>query len=194
MFLSYVSITSRRHKNATYLIADNRIAEQAGWDREMLAIELGELIDLLPIEGFDVSVTGFDTSEIDLLLADMAISKNEPQEAIPLPPRNAVSKPGDLWQLGKHRLLCGDAQQANQFSRLMNGASAAAVFCDPPYNLRVSTIGGRGRNKHPEFAFGSGEMQPQQFQTIPFQNTCQRYRRLGRRCDPFRLHGLASCC
>jgi DNA modification methylase len=94
----------------------------------------------------------------------MIISENEPQETIPLPPRNAVSEPGDLWHLGKHRLLCGDAQQANQLSRLMNGASAAAVFCDPPYNLRVSSIGGRGRNKHPEFAFGSGEMQPQQFQ------------------------------
>ena len=147
-----------------YLIADNRIAEQAGWDREMLAIELGELIDLLPIEGFDISLTGFDTPEIDLLLADMAISRSEPREAIPLPPRSGVSEPGDLWHLGKHRLLCGDARQANQLSRLMDGASAAAVFCDPPYNLRVSSIGGRGRNKHPEFAFGSGEMTPTQFQ------------------------------
>ena len=147
-----------------YLIADNKIAEQAGWDREMLAIELGELVDLLPVEGFDVSVTGFETSEIDLLFADMSASRNEPQEAIPTPPQNAVTEPGDLWLLGKHRLLCGDAQQPDQFCRLMNGASATAVFCDPPYNLRVSNIGGRGRIRHPEFAFGSGEMQPQQFQ------------------------------
>jgi DNA modification methylase len=166
--LTHVPVVRFDHLTAAqkraYLIADNRIAEQAGWDREMLAIELGELIDLLPIEGFDISLTGFDTPEIDLLLADLAISQNEPQEAIPPPPRNAVSKQGDLWHLGKHRLLCGDAQQANQLSRLMDGASAAAVFCDPPYNLRVSSIGGRGRNKHPEFAFGSGEMLPQQFQ------------------------------
>jgi DNA modification methylase len=147
-----------------YLIADNKIAEQAGWDREMLAIELGELIELLPVEGFDVSVTGFETSEIDLLFADMAASYSEPEEAIPPPPRNAVTERGDLWLLGKHRLLCGDAQQTKQFSRLMNGASAKAVFCDPPYNLRVSAIGGRGRIRHPEFAFASGEMQPQQFQ------------------------------
>lgn len=166
--LTHVPVVRFDHLTAAqkraYLIADNRIAEQAGWDREMLAIELGELVDLLPIEGFDISLTGFDTPEIDLLLADMAVSRSEPQEAIPLPPRSAVSKPGDLWHLGKHRLLCGDAQQANQLSRLMNGALAAAVFCDPPYNLRVSSIGGRGRNKHPEFAFGSGEMQPRQFQ------------------------------
>jgi DNA modification methylase len=147
-----------------FLIADNRIAEQAGWNREMLAIELGELVDLLPIEGLDVSVTGFETSEIDLLLADMAASRNEPPEAIPPPPRNAVTERGDLWLLGKHRLLCGDAQQPKQFARLMDGAQAAAVFCDPPYNLRVSSIGGRGRIRHPEFAFGSGEMQPAQFQ------------------------------
>ena len=146
-----------------YLIADNKIAQEAGWDREILAIELGELIELLPAEGFDVSVTGFETSEIDLLLADMTASSNEPQEAIPSPPVNPVTKQGDLWQLGRHRLLCGDAQQPNQVTRLMSGASAAAVFCDPPYNLRVSSIGGRGRVRHPEFAFGSGEMQPQQF-------------------------------
>jgi ParB-like chromosome segregation protein Spo0J len=101
-----------------YLIADNKIAEQAGWDREMLAIELGESVDLLPAEGFDVSVTGFETSEIDLLFADMAASKNELQEAIPPPPRTAVTERGDLWLLGKHRLLCGDAQQTNQFRTL----------------------------------------------------------------------------
>jgi len=147
-----------------YLIADNRIAERAGWNREMLAIELGELIDLLPADGFDVSITGFETSEIDLLIADMASSNNEPAELVPSPPRKAVTQRGDLWCLGKHRLLCGDAQQAKQFARLMNGASAAAIFCDPPYNLRASSIGGRGRIRHPDFAFGSGEMNPAQFQ------------------------------
>lgn len=66
-----------------YLIADNKIAEQAGWSREILAIELGELIDLLPAEGFDVSVTGFEAAEIDLLLADLAPSRPEPEDALP---------------------------------------------------------------------------------------------------------------
>jgi DNA modification methylase len=147
-----------------FLIADNRIAEQAGWDREMLAIELGELVDLLPIEGLDVSVTGFETSEIDLLLADMATSRNEPPEAIPCPPQSAVSEGGDLWLLGKkHRLLCGDAQDPNNLTRLMNGTSAIAIFCDPPYNLSASLLGWRGRIRHPDFAFASGEMNPDQY-------------------------------
>ena len=66
-----------------YVIADNKIAEQAGWDRELLSIELGELIDLLPIEGLDISMTGFETAEIDLLLADMACASPDPEDVIP---------------------------------------------------------------------------------------------------------------
>jgi DNA modification methylase len=158
----HLSVAQKR----AYLIADNKIAEQAGWDREILAIELSELIDLLPAEGFDVSLTGFEAPEIDLLLADMACSKQEPED-IPLPlPRNPVTGRGDLWLLGKHRLLCGDAREAGDFARLMEGALASAVFCDPPYNLRVSAIGGRGRVRHREFAFASGEMLPSQFRTF----------------------------
>jgi DNA modification methylase len=131
----------------------------------LLAIELSELTELLPAEGLDVSLTGFDVPEIDLLLADMAAAPtHEPHDIIPPLPQHPVTQLGDLWHLGRHRLSCADAQKANSLARLMNGISAAAVFCDPPYNLRVSAIGGRGRNKHPEFAFASGEMQPQQFQ------------------------------
>src|SRR5271166_6859094 len=117
-----------------YVIADNKIAEQAGWDREMLAIELGELIDLLPVEGLDISLTGFETPEIDLLLADMASSRPGPEDAVPAVPVTAATRRGDLWLLGKHRLLCGDAREPRDFDRAMNGALAAAVFCDPPYN------------------------------------------------------------
>jgi DNA modification methylase len=146
-----------------YVIADNKIAEQAGWDREMLAIELGELIDLLPVEGLDISLTGFETPEIDLLLADMASSRPDPEDALPTLPETAVTRRGDRWLLGKHRLLCGDAREPKDFNRAMSGARAAAVFTDPPYNLRVRAIGGRGRIKHPEFAFASGEMSKAQF-------------------------------
>src|SRR5262249_5257735 len=103
-----------------------------------------ELIDLLPAEGFDVSLTGFEAPEIDLLLADMASSRPEPEDIPPALPRNPLTRSGDLWLLGKHRLLCGDARQAADFTRLMDGALAAAVFCDPPYNRRVREIGGRG--------------------------------------------------
>jgi DNA modification methylase len=146
-----------------YLITDNKIAEQAGWDREMLAVELGELIDLLPTEGFDVSLTGFDAAEIDLLLADMAASRPEPEDVLPGLPSKPASRRGDLWRLGKQRLLCGDTRDPDDFVRLMNGALASAIFCDPPYNLRVSGIGGRGRTQHPEFAFASGEMSSPQY-------------------------------
>lgn len=146
-----------------YVLADNRIAEQAGWDRELLALELGELADLLPAEGLDVTLTGFDAAEVDLLLADMAESRNDPDDALPPLPRRATSQLGDLWALGKHRLLCGDARNRADVSRLMAGAAAAAAFTDPPYNLRVAAIGGRGRIRHPEFAFASGEMTSEQF-------------------------------
>jgi DNA modification methylase len=146
-----------------YVIADNRIAEQAGWDREILSIELGELIDLLPAEGLDISLTGFEIPEIDLLMADMAAPKVGPEDTPPPLPKKPVTRRGDLWQLGKHRLLCGDARVAGDFTRLMNGAAAAAVFCDPPYNLRARAIGGRGRIRHPDFTVASGEMQSEQF-------------------------------
>ncbi len=146
-----------------YLIADNKIAEQAGWDRELLAIELEELIDLLPADGFDVSITGFEAAEIDLLFADMAAARPQPEDTLPSLPSKPVTCRGDLWQLGKHRILCGDAREPRDFTRLMGGALAAAVFCDPPYNVRVGSIGGRGRTHHPEFAFASGEMSTRQF-------------------------------
>jgi DNA modification methylase len=146
-----------------YVIADNKIAEQAGWDREILALELGELIDLLPAEDLDVSLTGFEAAEIDLLMADLSASRPAPEDAVVSPPSDPVTVPGDLWLLGKHRLLCGDAQEPGDFVRLMAGKVAAAVFCDPPYNIRVRSIVGRGRTRHSEFAFASGEMSPAQF-------------------------------
>ena len=167
--LSHVPVIRFDHLTATqkraYLIADNKIAEKAGWDREILAIELGELIDIMPAEGLDVSLTGFEAPEIDLLLADMA-TRPEPDDILPPFPPNPASRRGDLWLLGKHRLLCGDARHADDFARLMNGASASAVFCDPPYNVRVSAIGGRGRVRHPEFAFASGEMPRAQYRNF----------------------------
>ena len=152
-----------RAQKRAYLIADNRIAELAGWDREILAIEFGELTDLLPMEGLDISLTGFETAEIDSILIDAASSRPEPDDAPPSLPRNAVTQPAELWLLGKHRLLCGDAQESSNFTRLMDGVLAAAVFCDPPYNQKVSTIGGRGQVQHPEFAYASGEMDWQQY-------------------------------
>jgi ParB-like chromosome segregation protein Spo0J len=146
-----------------YAIADNRIAEQAGWDRELLSVELAELIELLPTKGLDVTLTGFEVGEIDLLLADVAAVPAVPKDELPPVPIKLVSRHGNLWQLGKHRLLCGDARRAADFTRLMNQTAAAAVICDPPYNLRARAIGGRGKKQHPDFAFASGEMLSAQF-------------------------------
>jgi ParB-like chromosome segregation protein Spo0J len=83
-----------------YLIADNRIAEQAGWDHELLAIELGELIELLPAEGLDATLTGFEVTEIDLLIANMATSPPAQEDVLPTMPNEVVSRSGDLWELG----------------------------------------------------------------------------------------------
>lgn len=113
-------------------------------------------------EGLDVSITGFATPEVDLLLEDMA-SSTLPEEKLPSLPQRPVTQEGDLWQLGKHRLLCADSHKVASFHQLLEGELVDAVFCDPPYNVRVRSIGGRGRIQHQEFAFASGEMSSDQF-------------------------------
>jgi len=146
-------------------IADNKIAQNAGWDRELLAIEIPELMELLPTDGLDVSILGFDPAEIDQLETDFEPHSREPEDE--LDPAWAdgtpVSKAGDLWILGKHRLLCGDARNAGDLARLMNGCTADLAFLDPPYNVRVAGVVGRGKTKHTEFAMASGEMSPADF-------------------------------
>jgi 16S rRNA G966 N2-methylase RsmD len=142
------------------LLADNRIAQSAGWDRERLASELLSLPELLVEDGLDITVTGFEPAEIDALLADFEDDVADPADTIN--PTHfagpAVSEPGDFWQLGKHRLLCGDARDCGQLNRLMGRERAHMAFLDPPYNVRVRDIVGRGQVKHQEFAMASGEM------------------------------------
>ena len=141
-------------------IADNKIAENAGWDRERLAIEIPELAGLLEAEGLDLSILGFEAVEIDQLVTDFEEGLADPQDGIEPGwlKDYAVSKPGDIWVLGAHRLLCGDARSAADITRLMRNCLADMAFLDPPYNLRIGGVVGRGRTKHSEFAMGSGEM------------------------------------
>jgi putative heme iron utilization protein len=141
-------------------LADNRIAASAGWDREMLASELPELADILVVEGLDVSITGFSPVEIDQLAVDFEEDSSDPNDTVDPAWTTAapVSKAGDLWQLGGHRLLCGDARNASDLTRLMGESRAAMGFADPPFNVRVAGIVGRGRVKHAEFAMASGEL------------------------------------
>jgi len=165
--LSHVPVirvdTLTPEQKRAFSLADNKIAEHAGWDRERLAIELGELADLLPTVGLDVSITGFEVGEIDLLLADMAQSARDVCADVPAVPERAMARLGDQWVLGKHRLLCGDSRDPRHFKKLMRRDLASACFCDPPYNVRVSSIVGRGKHKHREFAFASGEMSTSKF-------------------------------
>jgi DNA modification methylase len=141
-------------------IADNRIAENSGWNRERLAIEIPELAELLEADGLDVSILGFEAVEIDQLVTDFEEDAADPQDAIePQWLKDwAVSKPGDLWVLGPHRLACGDARSAADVARLMARCRADMAFLDPPYNRRIAGAVGRGRTKHSEFIMASGEM------------------------------------
>lgn len=131
-----------------YVIADNKLALNAGWNDELLAAELHALNG----EGFDMALTGFDEIELDRLLApledddsqDAGGSDADPDEA-PEVPRAAVSRPGDLWLLGKHRLLCGDSTDGSSVARLMGGDRASLLFTSPPYGQqRDYTTGGIG--------------------------------------------------
>lgn len=147
-----------------YILADNKIALDAGWDKELLALELQDLIDL----DFEVEFTGFCAAEIDTVLdearaADLART-DAPEDAIPSAAGPAVSRLGDVWLLGQHRLACGDAQDAEVFRALLGQDAVDLVFTDPPYNVKIDgNVCGLGSVRHREFAFASGEMSARQF-------------------------------
>jgi DNA modification methylase len=114
-----------------YRLADNRTHEDAEWDEELLAIELGELDGL----GFELDLTGFDAVELEELLGNAAIDGLTDDDEVPEAPEVAVSKEGDIWLLGDHRLICGDSTKAKTMKTLMGDELADMVFTDPPYNV-----------------------------------------------------------
>jgi DNA modification methylase len=147
-----------------FVLADNKIAQNAGWDRLSLAAEFGELADLLIEEHMDLEITGFETAELDAIASDFETSLHSPPEDIPHLPATPVTRAGDLWTAGDHRVACGDSRHSEVFKRLMRGEKAFMVFTDPPYNVRISGhVGGRGRTKHREFGVASGELSPSEF-------------------------------
>jgi DNA modification methylase len=130
-----------------YLIADNALALNAGWDDALLAEELAWLRD----ERFDLDLIGFDASELErlLALADGEGASDEAEDEVPEPPKEPVSKPGNLWVLGSHRLLCGDATVLADVERVLDGQLADMTFCDPPYNVDyTNTPKDKLRGKH----------------------------------------------
>jgi hypothetical protein len=119
-----------------YVIADNKLALNAGWDREILAIEFQHLSGL-DLE-FDIEITGFETAEIDLLADGPGTQpSDDPADWQPAVGTQAVTRSGDLWQLGDHRLLCGDARDPEAYTALLDDEQARLMFADPPYNVRI---------------------------------------------------------
>jgi DNA modification methylase len=149
-----------------YAIAENRLAELAGWDPQILSIELHGLIEF----GYDVELTGFAQAEIDLILEEAAGRIDDAHSGDDIEPilgSRAVSRPDDIWQLGEHRLLCGDALDNNAYRHLLGGSKADVVFTDPPYNVPVhGHVSGKGQLRHREFAMASGEMSSVEFETF----------------------------
>lgn len=150
-------------KRRAYMLADNKIAEMAGTDRQAAAFEIGELQPLLEAEGLSIDLTGFAAAEIDSLFDDHAEPEIDPIDDLSQCEQKPVTQVGDLWLLGAHRLICGDARKATDFDRLLLNDRAAMVFTDPPYNVRIASIQGRGKIKHREFAEASGEMSQAEF-------------------------------
>lgn len=146
-----------------YVLADNKLALNAGWDEDMLAAELGALmsVDL----DFDLDVTGFSIPEIDgLMEAVEPQEEGDPEEDRTPDQAPARVRLGDVWQLGRHRLACGDALDPEVVGTLMVGELARMVFSDPPYNVPIDGhVGNSGKVQHREFAMASGEMSSAQF-------------------------------
>jgi DNA modification methylase len=158
--VSHLSETELR----AYALADNKLVEKGGWDREALAIELEELQVALPKIGLDLDITGFDPGEVDAIMTDFAESADPADEVPDANIGPSIAKPGDLFILNGHRILGGDARDPAAYKRLMKGDLANMAFLDPPYNVKVlGHMGGRGRVKHREFTCASGEMTSTQF-------------------------------
>jgi ParB-like chromosome segregation protein Spo0J len=117
------------------IIADNKLALNAGWDTELLSLELEEL----ELEGLDLSLTGFGEEEISALKPEVVNEGLTDEDAVPEPPPEPITKPGDIWILGKHRLMCGDSTSVDAVDKLMQGQKADMVFTDPPYGMFLNT-------------------------------------------------------
>jgi ParB-like chromosome segregation protein Spo0J len=149
-----------------YLIADNKIALNASWDQEILASEVQALVD----HGIEIEDTGFTITEADILLEEaseampLAQKKTQAEDRLPAVEAAAVTRMGDVWQLGRHRLVCGDARDPQAYAGLLKDETVDLIFTDPPYNVKIDgNVCGKGSITHREFAFASGEMSEREF-------------------------------
>ncbi|MFM6829063.1 MAG: site-specific DNA-methyltransferase [Novosphingobium sp.] len=162
-----------------FALTENRLAELSDWDENILAEELQVLFD----GGYDLEITGFTAADLDFAIVEDTPRAAE-RESVELPDPGApvVSRVGDLWLAGPHRLYCGDARMAESWEALLGDDRAAMVFSDPPYNVPIDGfVSGNGRVRHREFVMGAGEMSPPEFVTFLraiFRN-CVRFSKAG---------------
>lgn len=163
--LSHLSEVEKR----AYRIADNRLSENGQWNMDLLKLEFSEIEKLaLNLEDeLDLDITGFDFKEIDVLLAEdkPSVKADQKLNSIPYVSENEiVSQYGDIWLLGKHKIICGNSLKEETYQRLFENIKANMVFTDPPFNVKIQGhVCGSGQTKHKEFAFASGEMNVAEF-------------------------------
>lgn len=157
IILSHLTDAQKR----AYRIADNKLTKLGKWSIELLNLEFTELskLDL----NFDLDITGFETGEIDLILDGDGTSDPKNDIVPALTDDDRRCRRGDIWRLGRHTIICGNALKSESYAAIMGGHRAQMVLTDAPYNVRVKDIGSMGKIKHDEFAMASGEMTSDEF-------------------------------
>ena len=183
-----ISGLSEAEKRAI-VIADNKLAEEATWDVKELKLHLERLLNL----DFDVELTGFSTGEVDLIIDGLVTHDQEPVDDLTLldqgPP---VCQRDDEWQLGDHRLLCGDALIAENYARLLKDEAAQMIVADPPYNVKINSVVGRGQIRPSRIHAGIRRIITSGIHRIPGKICGSGNSSRGRRRDPFYFYGLAT--
>ena len=170
--LTHLDETQKR----VYRLADNKISENGGWNKELLALEIS---DLEQIYVDDITITGFEQVEINNLITDTAPAPDKKLNKIEFVPEDEiVTQPGDIWQLGRHKIICANSLDEESFARLLSDKRADMVIQDPPYNVKISGhVCGCGNICHDEFPMASGEMSSEEFTKFLTDNftLCKKY-------------------
>ena len=146
-----------------FAIAENRIADLSGWDDKLLSEELTVLFE----DGYELDITGFSTADLEFSIPEPQLTELADTITLPDPESDAVTKRGDLWHIGPHKIYCGDARDVASWEALLGAERADIIFADPPYNVPIDGfVSGNGKNKHREFIAGAGEMSPAEFTTF----------------------------
>ena len=174
--LSHLTDAQKR----AYRLADNKIAENGGWNKELLSLEIKDLEKICLNDNFVIQDIGFNDAELDSIVNFTDAKPLNPKtNTVPFIPENEIiSKPGDIWQLGKHRIICGNSLNPKTFAKLFENDKADMILQDPPYNVKIDGhVCGSGTIKHKEFAMASGEMTADEFTQFLMNNfaLCKQY-------------------